>query len=57
MKKYALVKDGKVVNVILADSKIETEEEMVELEEGSVVGIDWDYNDGQFTDNRPVPEM
>jgi len=57
MKKYALVKDGKVVNVILADSKIETEEEMVELEEGSVVGIDWDYTDGQFTDNRPVPEM
>ena len=67
-KPYAHVVDGKVVNVSLWDgaTPVErpanvtvvplpytTDDEGVRHYQG---GIGWDYQDGQFVDNRPKPE-
>lgn len=59
MKKMAHIVDDKVVNVSLWDgeSAWEATEEVVEIPEGVGAGIDWDYVDGEFVDNRPVPEL
>ena len=56
-KSYALIKDNKVVNVILWDGESELSyvDELVPLTENA--GIDWDYIDGKFLDNRPKSEM
>jgi hypothetical protein len=56
-KSYALIKDNKVVNVILWDgeSEIHYADSLVPLTENA--GIDWDYIDGKFLDNRPKSEM
>lgn len=59
MANYAVIENDKVVNVIIADSK-----EIAETITGKVcvditettAGIDWDYIDGSFVDNRPKPE-
>jgi hypothetical protein len=58
MKTMAHIIDGKVVNVSLWDGESEwnPSEQTVEILEGSVAGIDWDYIDGEFVDNRPKPE-
>jgi hypothetical protein len=55
-KTYAHILEGKVVNISLWESipAIETDEELVEIPEGSTAGIDWDYVNGKFIDNRPV---
>jgi hypothetical protein len=57
LKTYALVIDNKVVNVCVWDGETEwkPEEESIELPKGSPVGIGWDYIDGEFIDNRPIP--
>jgi hypothetical protein len=56
LKRYAHIVDGKVVNVSIWDGESEwnPEEEIVELPYGSTAGIDWDYIDGEFIDNRPI---
>jgi hypothetical protein len=54
LKKYAQIIDGKVVNVSLWVEPVQ-DETLVEIPEGTVAGIDWDYKDGKFTDNRPKP--
>jgi hypothetical protein len=59
-KRWACVEDGKVETVIIWDGvqnwpPAETYI-MVELPEGSPVGPDWDYVDGEFIDNRPQDE-
>ena len=56
MKTYAHIIDGKVVNVSLWDGVTPwtPDEEIVEIPEGVIAGIDWDYIDGEFIDNRPV---
>jgi hypothetical protein len=58
MKTMAHIIDGKVVNVSLWDGETEwnPSEQTVEILEGSVAGIDWDYIDGAFVDNRPKIE-
>jgi hypothetical protein len=58
LKRFAHIVDGKVVNVSLWDgvSAWEPAEEVVEIPEGVTAGIDWDYIDGEFEDNRPQPE-
>lgn len=61
LKKYAHVVEGKVVNVSVWDGKetYESEQELIELASDSLVGVGWDYSDGDFTDNRPntnIPE-
>ena len=55
LKSYAHIVDGKVVNVSLWDGVSEwtPEHEVVEVPEGSHAGIDWDYINGEFVDNRP----
>jgi len=58
-KTYAVVVDGKVVNVAVWDGETAwTPErgEAVEIPEGVSAGIGWDYIDGEFVDNRPQPE-
>lgn len=56
IKKMAHIVEGKVVNVSNWDGESEwtPNEEVVEIPEGVVAGIDWDYIDGEFIDNRPV---
>ena len=50
---YAHIKDNKVVNVIVWDgeSELSYSNELVLLTNNA--GIDWDYIDGEFIDNRP----
>jgi hypothetical protein len=50
---YAHIKDNKVVNVIVWDgeSELSYANELVLLTDNA--GIDWDYVDGTFVDNRP----
>ena len=56
MKKMAHIVDGAVTNVSLWDGETSwtPAEEVVEIPEGIVAGIGWDYVDGEFVDNRPV---
>jgi hypothetical protein len=71
MKYMAHIVDGKVTNVSRwdGDSAWTPAEEVVEIptveyadeETGetryrATAGIGWDYVDGEFVDNRPVPE-
>ena len=50
---YAHIKDNKVINVIVWDgeSELSYANELVLLTDNA--GIDWDYIDGEFIDNRP----
>jgi hypothetical protein len=59
LKTYAHVVDGKVINVSLWDGETPwtPAEEVVEIPEGITAGIDWDYVDGEFIDNRPPAEF
>jgi hypothetical protein len=60
-KKWACVKNNKVELVIVWDGiknwPPANDYEMVELTNESFAGIDWDYIDGEFVDNRPKTEM
>jgi hypothetical protein len=55
-KSYAHIKDNKVINVVVWDDKSELPyaDELVLITENA--GIDWDYIDGKFIDNRPTEE-
>jgi hypothetical protein len=55
MPNYAIIKNGKVVNSVVAEEDYAQTQGWVALPDGA--GIDWDYVDGQFIDNRPVPEV
>ena len=54
LKTYAHIIEGKVVNVVIWDgeSDLPFADKLVELTDNA--GIDWDYKDGKFTDNRPT---
>lgn len=54
MKNYAIIENGKVINTVVAEADYAATKGWVELTNG---GIDWDYVDGQFVDNRPKPEV
>jgi hypothetical protein len=56
LKAYALIEDAKVVNVIVWDgeSELPFANKLIQLTDNA--GIDWDYIDGEFVDNRPIPE-
>lgn len=51
MMRAHVITDGKVTNTIIVDSL----DFMPGLIEATSGGIGWDYVDGQFVDNRPVP--
>jgi hypothetical protein len=53
MPNFAIIENGKVVNAVVSEADYAAEQGWVELI-GSA-GIDWDYVNGQFVDNRPVP--
>jgi len=54
MAKYAVIENGKVVNICIADASDTKPDNWVLCESG---GIGWDYTNGQFVDNRPIVEM
>jgi hypothetical protein len=58
LKNMAHIVDGVVVNVSLWDGKTKWEpaEEIVEIPEGTIAGIGWDWDGKKFVDNRPQPE-
>lgn len=51
--KYAVIENNKVINVVLADEDYARQQGWILCPEE--VGIEWDYIDEQFVDNRPVP--
>lgn len=59
LKTFAHIVEGKVVNVSIWDGQapFTPDEELVEILEGTEVGIDWDYLNGKFFDNRPKSAM
>jgi hypothetical protein len=59
LKIMAHIVDGKVVNVSLWDGVTPwtPAQEVVEIPEGVTAGIDWDYIDGEFVDNRVFDQI
>jgi hypothetical protein len=55
MSNFAVIENGKVINTLVADEAYAAEQGWIELT--GYAGIGWDYVDGQFVDNRPVPEV
>lgn len=56
--RYALVKNNIVENIVAWDGEgdLFNEYETIELEEGTLCSIGWEYNEGVFTDpNAPQP--
>ena len=53
MNRYAIVENNKVVNTTVAEPDYASQKGWIELV--GEAGIDWDYIDGQFVDNRPKP--
>lgn len=53
MPNYAIIKNEKVVNAVVAEADYAATQGWVELTSG---GVGWDYVNGQFIDNRPLPE-
>ena len=55
LKHMAHIVDNKVVNLSLWDGESDwtPAEKVVEIPEGITAGIDWDYINGEFIDNRP----
>lgn len=52
MYKYAIIENGKVVNVVLSNHDYATEQRWIACPDEA--GIDWDYTNGQFVDTRPA---
>ena len=50
---YAIIENGKVVNAVVAEDDYAKEQGWILLPEDA--GVDWDYINGQFIDNRPKP--
>jgi len=55
MPNYAIVKNGKVINTVVSEPDYAATQGWISLS-GSA-GIGWDYANGEFIDNRPVPEI
>jgi len=54
MANYAVIENGKVVNLCIAEPSDSKPANWVMCESGA---IGWDYTNGQFIDNRPAPEV
>jgi hypothetical protein len=55
MPNFAVIENGKVINTVVAEADYAAEQGWVKLT--GFAGVDWDYVDGQFVDNRPAPEV
>lgn len=53
MSNFAIIENGKVINVTISETDYANQQGWVALPEG--FGIGCDYIDGQFFDNRPKP--
>ena len=53
-KKYAIIENSKVVNVVVWDGVTSWEGSANAIELTEIAGIGWDYSNGIFTDNRPA---
>ena len=53
MPNYAVIENEKVVNTVVAEADYAATQGWIALPDGA--GIDWDYVNGQFVDNRPKP--
>ena len=51
MIKYAVIENSKVVNTVIAEADYAEAQGWTACPEEA--GIDWDYINGQFVDNRP----
>lgn len=54
MNNFAIIENGLVVNAVVAEADYASQQGWILLTENA--GIGWDYINGQFVDNRPVPE-
>lgn len=55
MPNFAVIKNGKIVNIVVAELDYALEKGWVSLPND--VGSDWDYINGQFFNNQPLPEI
>ena len=55
MPNFAIIENNKVINTVVAEADYAAEQGWVALPDGA--GVDWDYINGQFVDNRPAPEV
>lgn len=53
MTKYAVIENGKITNTVVATADVAQQRGWVLCP--NEAGIGWDYVNGQFIDNRPVP--
>lgn len=54
MSNYAIIENGKVVNLVVAEADYAATQGWVACPDG---GVGWDYINGQFVDNRPAPAV
>jgi len=55
MYRFAEIQNNKVVNIIVSEHEFASTQGWILAPDN--VGIDFDYIDNQFIDNRPVPEI
>ena len=55
MPNFAITEDGKVLNIVVAETDYATEQGWVAVPDNVEVGIGWDYINGQFVNNLPAP--
>jgi hypothetical protein len=53
--KYAVIENSLVVNTTVSDAEFAQSQGWIACPDD--VGIGWSYVNGQFVDNRPVPEV
>lgn len=53
MNTYAVIENGKVTNTVVAEADYAAQQGWIALPKNA--GIGWDYINGQFVDNRPIP--
>lgn len=53
--KYAVIENGKVVNLVISDADYAAQQQWVLADENVQIGFD--YLNGEFVDNRPAPEV
>jgi hypothetical protein len=55
MPNFAIIEKNKVINTVVAETDYALTQGWIALPDNA--GIDWDYINGQFFDNRPIPKV
>jgi len=53
MPNFAIIENGKVINVVVANADYATEKGWVLIPADQNAGVDWDYDGVNFINNRP----